>query len=42
MKLLQTFVVAGLLTGTACQQIPPKTENVSADDWIVGERRRWC
>ena len=31
MKLLQTFVVAGLLTGTACQQIPPKTENVSAE-----------
>ena len=31
MKLLQTFVVAGLLTGTACQQMPSKTENVSAD-----------
>ena len=31
MKLLQTFVVAGLLTGTACQQIPPKTENVSVE-----------
>jgi hypothetical protein len=31
MKLLQTFVVAGLLMGTACQQIPPKTENVSVE-----------
>jgi Spy/CpxP family protein refolding chaperone len=31
MKVLQAFVVAGLLTGTACQQIPPKAENVSAE-----------
>ena len=29
MKLLQPFVVAGLLAGTACQPIPPKPENVS-------------
>jgi hypothetical protein len=29
MKLLQSFVVAGLLAGTACQPIPPKPENVS-------------
>ena len=29
MKLLQAFVVAGILAGTACQRIPPKPENVS-------------
>jgi len=31
MKLLQSFVVTGLLAGTACQQIPPKPENVSVE-----------
>jgi len=29
MNLLQIFVVAGLLAGTACQQVPPKPGNVS-------------
>ena len=31
MKLLQTFVVAGLLAGTACQPMPSKPENVSVE-----------
>jgi Spy/CpxP family protein refolding chaperone len=31
MKLLQTFVMAGLLAGTACQSVPPKPENVSVE-----------
>jgi Spy/CpxP family protein refolding chaperone len=31
MKVLQTIVVAGFLAGAACQQMPPKAENVAAE-----------